>query len=101
MADWSLGPDGAEQAKVIANGGFGSLFALYLRRPKTILLSGAKFALGIASAVVFTPDAVTMFGLREPAAAALIGLTSSAIAQGVLLAIEKFDFAVFWKGSKE
>lgn len=101
MADWSLGPEGAEQAKVMANGGLGSLFAVYLRRPKTVLLGGFKFFLGVASAVTFTPDITAALGLREPAAAAIIGLTASAIAQGILLAIEKFDFGVFWKGSKE
>ena len=101
MADWSFGSEGAEQARVMANGGFGSLFAVYLRRPKTVLLGSAKFLLGVGSAVVFTPEVAPALGWHTPATAALIGLTASAIAQGILLAVEKFDFAVFWKGSKE
>ena len=99
MADWSLGPEGAEQAKLMANGGFGSLFAVYLRRPKTVVLGTCKFILGVGSAVVFTPEVVAIFGWHAQAAAAIIGLTASAVAQGVLVAVEKFDFSVF--GRKE
>lgn len=101
MPDWSLGPEGAQAAKVAASGGFGAAVLVYLRHPGTIVKVGLMIALGVGFASIFAAP-VSVMGVKLSAiqTAALWGLLGKVAADGLVRAVEKLDFAKFFPGSK-
>jgi len=99
MADWGFSPQEAQQAKVIAAGGLGTLTLIYLRHPGSMIRAGFLFVIGLCTAYVLAGDVAEATGLPIVPVAYGVGLLGKAGAEGVLKAVERLDFARWlpWK----
>jgi len=90
--DW-LGPEGTQTAKVMAGGGFGAAVLIYLRHPGTLCRGAGMIGIGLGCAALFGETLAGLTGLGEVQAGAVLGLVAKAVAEGLLRAVERFDFA--------
>lgn len=93
MADWNITPEQAENAKVIAAGGLGTLTLIYLRHPGSLLRAAFLFAIGLGTAVMLAGVTSELTGWPTIPCAYAVGLLGKTAADGILRAIEKFDFS--------
>lgn len=88
---------GAQQAQVIASGGFGAMVLMHLRHPGTVLRAAGTLVTGVGVASVFTDSAMALspvwLGFGKVQVAAVLGLAGNALAAGVLKAIEHVDLS--------
>jgi len=102
---FGLTGEAAKTAQVMAGGSAGATLLIYLRHPGTILRALFLFAISMILAELFGQYlAETEFardlGLNIVKCAALVALMGKAVANGLLRAVEKFDFGVFWREEK-
>jgi hypothetical protein len=97
---FGIGAEAAQVAKVAAAGGFGAWVLVYLRHPGSLLRAVFLVSIGVGIASIFADPLSDWIGLKEVQAAALLGLVGKGIAEGVLKAIEKVDFAQWVFGRK-
>jgi hypothetical protein len=93
---------GAEQAQVMAGGAVGAALRLYLRPAGSWLRSIVTATLCVGAARVFAPDLRITTGhigflLSAETCGALVALGCFGVAEGLLKAIERFDFAAVLK----
>jgi hypothetical protein len=84
---------GAEHAQMIAGGAVGAGLRLYLRPAGKLLRNVFTVGICIASAAVFGPAIRPWFDINAEAVGGIVALVSLGVAEGILSAIEKFDFA--------
>lgn len=84
---------GAEHAQVIAGGAVGAGLRLYLRPAGSIARSVVTFALCVGSASAFGQNVQSLTGLNAGGAGGVVALVSLGVAEGILRAVERFDFA--------
>lgn len=101
MQEWHITPEQAENAKVIAAGGMGTLTLIYLRHPGSLLRAAFLFAIGLGTAVLLARAASDITGIPTIPAAYGVGLLGKTAAEGLLKAIEKLDFSALmpWRKS--
>lgn len=97
MEGWHIPPEQAQTVKLAAAGGFGAAVPILLRRARGLSEATGKFVVGLGGAVYFGPVAApwlnAVAGADEYATAVVVGSTAAVIWQGVLNALDKFDFA--------
>lgn len=91
----------AEQAQVIVGGAVGAGLRLYLRPAGSIMRAVITGVLCIASASVFGPTAQAWLPLNQAGCGAAVAFVTLTVAEGVLKAIERFDFGALLKRKTE
>ena len=84
--------EGSQQAQLAVGGGLGSALRVYIKHPGTLVKSAAMLVLGIGSASIFGTTVQPLIGWNLPATGALIGLLGVGVAEGVVRAVDAFDY---------
>ena len=91
---------GLDQAQVMVGGAVGAGLRLYLRPAGSLLRACFTGALCIGSASVFGPTAAKWLAwasINQAGSGAVVALVTLTVAEGVLRAVEKFDFMAFFR----
>jgi hypothetical protein len=90
-----------ETAQTVTGGALGVALLIFVRHPGSIVKVIVMVPLGIGAGVVFGPIIAEMISLKLTAASALAALTSVPVANGIVRAVERIDFAAWFPGRKE
>jgi hypothetical protein len=87
---------GAEQAQMIVGGAVGAGLRIYLRPARKVFRNAMTALICVAAAGVFGPSAQPWLNLNAQGVGGVVALVCLGVAEGILRAVEKIDFGVFF-----